>query len=408
MLLSSALMKYIVAILGLAVLMVVHEAGHYFAARAGGLRVTKFSIGFGPTLFKIQPENGFWVFASLGDRLKFKLWRHSSYARLRAEERGGDGATPYRDAEAEAGLGREANMTVFQVAVIPFLAYVQIAGMNPLEEQDPADRGSYANASLKTRVATIFAGPLANYLVASAVFFAPLMSRGVPTDPTLIRVAPNMPAAEAGLQDGDQIIEIDGDAVKSDWDKMSRHIVDKADTKIEVVVLRETSEGHKEKLTFDVTPKKPEEGDHAKIGVMPYGLKPTKNVGEVALAAIVLPPQIVVQALKQLGELVRGKSEAKLSGPKGMVDAMAEHYELGWVDFMLLLGNISTLLAVFNMLPVPALDGGRLLFLGYEATTRKRPNPTVEAHIHAIGLLMMLGLMVYVTLANDLGLGGGK
>ncbi len=151
MLLSSAVMNYVVAILGLAVLMVVHEAGHYFAARAGGLRVTKFSIGFGPTLFKVQPENGHWTFSSLGDRLKFKLWRHSSYARLKAEERGGEGATPYRDAEAEAGLGREANMTVFHVAVIPFLAYVQIAGMNPLEEQDPADKGSYANASLKTR-----------------------------------------------------------------------------------------------------------------------------------------------------------------------------------------------------------------------------------------------------------------
>src|SRR5947208_3022812 len=71
-------MKYVVAILGLAVLMVVHEAGHYFAARAGGLRVTKFSIGFGPTLFKILPDGGYWTFFALGDRLKFRLFKHTT------------------------------------------------------------------------------------------------------------------------------------------------------------------------------------------------------------------------------------------------------------------------------------------------------------------------------------------
>ena len=71
---------------------------------------------------------------------------------------------------------------------------------------------------------------------------------------------------------------------------------------------------------------------------------------------------------------------------------------------MTLLGVLSAILAAFNLLPIPALDGGRLLFLGYEAATRKRANPTVEAHLHVIGLVMMLGLMIYVTLANDFGL----
>src|SRR5688572_25720049 len=123
-------MTYIVAILGLAVLMIVHEAGHYFAARAFGLRVTKFSIGFGPTFFRIQPQDGFWTFVSFGERVKVKLFKHDP-------ERHGP--------------------TVFQVAMIPFLAYVQIAGMNPLEDIDPRDKGSYANAGIWGRIVTITA-----------------------------------------------------------------------------------------------------------------------------------------------------------------------------------------------------------------------------------------------------------
>src|SRR5690606_12704300 len=109
-------MSYAVAItltiLGLARLMVVHEGGHHLVARAFKLRVVRFSIGFGPALWRYQPR------------------------------------------------GSE---TVYQVALIPFLAYVQIAGMNPFEESDPADQGSYANASLTARILTIFAGPMANY-----------------------------------------------------------------------------------------------------------------------------------------------------------------------------------------------------------------------------------------------------
>ena len=144
-------MLYVVAILGLAVLMIVHEAGHYFAARAFGMRVTKFSIGFGPTFFKIQPEDGYWWFTTLADRIKIKLFKHDP------EKHG---------------------PTVFQVAMIPFLAYVAIAGLNPLEDVDPDDKGSYANASIWGRITTIIAGPLANYVFASVFFFMPLYFDG--------------------------------------------------------------------------------------------------------------------------------------------------------------------------------------------------------------------------------------
>src|SRR6185369_15846557 len=97
---------YPVAILGLAMLMVVHECGHFFIARAFGMRVTKFSIGFGPTFFKVEPKDGhFWFTTAMG-RVRLKMWKHD----------------PARHGP-----------TVYQVGMIPFLAYVQIAGMNPFE-----------------------------------------------------------------------------------------------------------------------------------------------------------------------------------------------------------------------------------------------------------------------------------
>src|SRR5262245_39642937 len=147
--------SYFLAALGLAVLMVVHEGGHYLAARRFGMRVVKFSIGFGPTLWKHKPKG---------------------------------------------------SPTVYQVAIIPFLAYVQIAGMNPFEEQDPNDKGSYANASLWARIVTIGAGPLANYLFASILlFFGFLLGGHRVLDETSMRVSvfEDGPAWQAGLRDGD-------------------------------------------------------------------------------------------------------------------------------------------------------------------------------------------------------------
>ena len=114
-------MSILLAILGISVLVIVHEAGHYLAARAFGMRVLRFSVGFGPTIAKFQPQG---------------------------------------------------SSTVFQIGLVPFLAYVQIAGMNPAEENDPNDPELYSNKSVLARFLTIFAGPFANYLIASVLVFS--------------------------------------------------------------------------------------------------------------------------------------------------------------------------------------------------------------------------------------------
>lgn len=360
----------VVSILGLALLMVIHEGGHYLAARAFGMRVTKFSIGFGPTFFKILPNAGRWWFTTAGDKIRIRLWKHDP-------ERHGP--------------------TVFQVAMIPFLAYVQIAGMNPLEEHDPKDKGSYANASLLGRTVTIFAGSLANYLIASVLFFVPLFFAGelVPSaNPTEVNVIENNPAAAAGLRDGDRIVEVAGTPVGT-WQEMAAVIVKHPKQEIPIAVQRAG-----EKLTLKVTPY--EDGGSGRIGVRPALVRREVSTAEALKMSVTRPPMVVKNLVVGLVQFVRGKVEGKLSGPVGIVTEGAEAAKRGWPDFMELLAALSAYLGAFNLVPFPALDGGRLMFLGYEAATRRRPNARIEAHIHAIGLLMMLGLMVYVTFANDI------
>src|SRR5271165_5565151 len=164
----------LVAILGLAVLMIVHEGGHYIAARRFGMRVVRFSIGFGPTLWKHKPKD---------------------------------------------------SPTVYQVALIPFLAYVQIAGMNPYEETDPKDTGSYANASVWARVVTIAAGPLTNYFFASVLIFMGLLIGGREVgDETSMRVVVEAGAAQAaGVQTGDRVLAVDDHEIHS-WESLRKAI----------------------------------------------------------------------------------------------------------------------------------------------------------------------------------------
>ncbi len=331
----------VIAILGLAILMVVHEGGHYLAARRFGMRVTKFSIGFGPTIWKHRPKD---------------------------------------------------SPTTFQIAIIPFLAYVQIAGMNPYEEIDPKDPGSYANASLWGRIATIGAGPLANYLFASVLmFFGFLLGGNTVVDDISMKVSIGKgPAAEVGMHDGDRIVAVNGESVH-DWDQLKRMVGSKAGEPIDVEVERGS-----EHLHFKPTPLA--SGEHkAKIMVGPYTTIQPVTVGQAAVLAVKEPPKVVYGLVKGLARMLSFKEKPELSGPVGIGKEMAAAAKDGAHTYLKLLGALSAYLGGFNLLPFPALDGGRLIFLLFEAASRRRADAKLEAKVHAIGLLMFLTLIAFVT-----------
>jgi regulator of sigma E protease len=327
------------AIAGLGILMVIHEAGHYFAARAFGMRVTKFSLGMAPVLYRLQPKG---------------------------------------------------SPTTFQIGAIPFFAYVQIAGMNPLEEVDPEDKGSYANASLLGRIVTIFAGSLANYLVASVFFLTAILISGQPKPTTTITVLKDQPAAIGGMIDNDKILEIEGAKV-GDWDDFRAKVGKRANQPTAVLVERK---GAPVKLT--ITPATTSDGS-GRIGAQTVFETVPVPFSDAVGMAVKMPPKVVYELVSGLVKVVTGKQKAELGGPAAIVKEGAKAAQGGWGDLLYFLGLLSANLAGFNLLPIPALDGGRLIFLGYEALSRRRPNAMVEAHIHLVGFFMLLALMLVVT-----------
>jgi regulator of sigma E protease len=338
----SSVAYALIAILGLAVLMVVHEGGHYLAARRHGMRVTKFSIGFGPTLYRHRPKG---------------------------------------------------SPTTFQIAIVPFLAYVQIAGMNPYDDNDPKDPASYANASLWARMVTIAAGPLANYLFASVLMFFGFVLGGnlvVEEDTMRVHIGESGPAAQAGAKDGDRIVAVNGEAI-ADWDQLKRIVGSHAGDKIDVEVER-----NGERLHLFPTPN-PTGDLKGKILVGPYSHVENVTIPEAAFLSLKEPPKVVYALVRGLVKIVAGKEKPELAGPVGIVRETANAAKEGVHTYLKLLGALSAYLGGFNLLPFPALDGGRLLFLAFEAAARRPADAKIEAKVHAIGLLMFLTLIAFVT-----------
>lgn len=338
----------LIAVFGLSLLVIVHEAGHYLAARAFGMRVTRFSIGFGPVIVSYRAKD---------------------------------------------------SPTTFQICAIPFLAYVMIAGMNPAEEVDPNDESLYPNKGVFARIVTIFGGPFANYLAASVLTFGLALGFGWPvadkvTEPMIVeRVVPGTPAAKAGLEDGDVIVQADGKPIRNVKELMAvTH--PRAGTPTEYVVER----AGKRLPPFTITP----QADDQKRGII--GVSPRVETtyqpvpaGKAALLAVVYPFELTVNTLIGMADQIQRRTTEGLTGPIGMGELVYKQVQKGIFPFVHILLAISVALGFFNLLPFPALDGGRLVFLGYELITRRRPNERIEAAVHTVGLLFLLGVIALVT-----------
>ncbi len=335
LLLYSKHMNVFLAILALGLLIVVHEAGHLVVARLCGMRVERFSIGFGPAILK---------------------WQHKG--------------------------------TQFQLAPIPFGGFVQITGMNPHEEFDEKDPAVYPNRPALLRFLTIFAGPATNVLFSSVLIFIVILGAGVMSGNKVNAVSAGS-AAEGVLLPGDLIVEVAGTPVE--FGGVTAEVQKSAGRPLDVTVLRGGTPTH-----VTITPKRSEAG----VWLLGIELTPERRrpvgLGTAVWQSLQYPVETSGKILTGLYMAVRGDAEVELTGPVGITDAISKSIKAGWMSGLEFLAMLNVMLGLFNLLPLPALDGGRLVFLSYELATRRRPNPKIEAAVHMVGFVFLLVVMVLV------------
>jgi regulator of sigma E protease len=365
----------LLAILSLGFLIVVHEGGHYFVARWCGMRIERFSIGFGPGIFKRKSKK---------------------------------------------------TGTIFQLAPIPFGGFVEIRGMNIAEEVDPEDRFAYPNRPAWQRFITIFAGPATNYI--SAVLLAACLytCHGVKSQWRWFGVSEVREGYDATgkLQPGDRILAVDHKPILADGDYTQPNgQTIHADPDNGLIARVNANKGAPVTLTIardgkelDVTvqPKiaKDDKGadaldpkDHKPyyiLGIVPSLQPDFIDVGVISSvgAALRYPVGQTKLIAGGLYDIISGKEKADPGGPKRIFDEFEKAWKLGVVSGIELLMMLSVYLGLFNLFPLPALDGGRLVFLAYEMVTRRRANPRIEAMVHMGGIMVLGVVMILVTLRD--------
>jgi regulator of sigma E protease len=336
-------MALFLAILGLGLLIMVHEAGHMFLARLMGMRVDRFSMGFGPTLLR---------------------WR-----------------------------GKK---TTYQIAMIPLGGFVQIAGMNPHEQLSADDPGSYAHKPAHARFATILAGPLTNYLFAIVIMCSVMLLWGFPNWQNMIlEVEKDSPAARAGLLPDDKIAAIDGKPVTT-VGEATEEIASSGGRPLRVTLVRGAS-----KVTLTVTPR-PKKRTF-RIGVA-FGRKLTFSplgAGSAIALGCLFPLDQTSKALAGFKQLFSGQAGVEqVSGPLEIVRQLKLSFEDSLAMALILLAILSVYLGLFNLMPLPALDGGRLLFLLFGMIFRRPVDQRIENAVHMVGFLLLLGLLLLVTFGD--------
>jgi len=283
--------------------------------------------------------------------------------------------------------------------------YVKMAGEMPTDESTGA-KWEFMSKPVSARALIIFAGPALNYILAFLVFITVFMLGNPQLTSTIGSTLEDYPAVQAGLKSGDRVIEIDGKPIEY-WEDILDAIHKKTEGRLQVKVLR----GRRE-LNYKITP----EVKHAKnvfgqdIKLALIGISPSEEIEFVKYA----PLQSVYLSANRVWGLTRvtyiglwrivtgGISfKESVAGPIGIYIITAQAARLGLVYVLQILAMISVCLAIFNLLPIPVLDGGHLLFLAIEKIRRKPLSPKLYEKITNVGLFFLILLMVFVFF-NDL------
>ena len=258
--------------------------------------------------------------------------------------------------------------TLYSLRMLPLGGYNKIAGMDPDDPDDP-ERGFNAKP-VTSRMLVILAGSLMNILLPVVIFFGLFLAFGmdVPENkPVLGQIIEGYPAEQSGLKEGDRILSINGKPVH-EWLDIRKNIADSGMQPIPFEIQRDT-----EKLTITVTP-----------GVNPETGKPF--IGN-----------IIKNMYASLYHMVTGKTKAEFSGPVGVAKMAGEVAHKGFDRLMQFTAMLSLNLAIINLLPLPALDGGHFLILLIEAVTGHKLGKTAMQNIQKVGVAMILALTIFAT-----------
>ena len=321
------------------ILVTVHEFGHFITAKLTGMKVEEFSIGFGPTIYQQQ--------------------------------------------EGE---------TLYSLRMLPLGGYNKIAGMDPDDPEDP-ERG-FNSKPVTSRMLVILAGSLMNILLPVLIFFGLFLAFGmdVPENkPVLGQIIEGYPAEQSGLKEGDRILSINGKPVH-EWLDIRKNIADSGMQPIPFEIQRD-----KEKLTITVTPGVNPETGKPFIGVVSSLKNVRLTPGQAAVASVTATKNIIKNMYASLYHMVTGKTKAEFSGPVGVAKMAGEVAHKGFDRLMQFTAMLSLNLAIINLLPLPALDGGHFLILLIEAVTGHKLGKTAMQNIQKVGVAMILALTIFAT-----------
>ncbi|SFA89764.1 RIP metalloprotease RseP [Clostridium frigidicarnis] len=332
-------MYFVIALLALGVLIIIHELGHFIMAKVNGVTVEEFSIGMGPKLFAI---NG--------------------------------------------------GKTQYTIRILPIGGYVKMHG----ESEEANDEGSFSKKSPLQRISIILAGPIMNLILPIIIYTIIALSYGYSTTEIKATI-PDSPAETAKILSGDKITKINDKKV-STWEDLSTEIYTSKDSTLKLEVKRNDSVKE-----IKLTPELNAEENRYMIGIEPARInKP--SFGQSIVYGLEETKSIIKQTFTALKTLVTGKASFKtdVGGPVSMIRISGAAAKAGIVTLLTLVAYISIQLAIFNLIPFPALDGGWTLLLLIELISGKKVNDKIVGTLNYIGFSILLLLMFLVTIKDIL------
>jgi regulator of sigma E protease len=358
--------KVLIFLVVLSILVVLHEYGHFLLARRNGVRVNDFAVGMGPTLLK-------WTSPRSGTNYRVNLLPIGGYCAMKGE----DGKTSEAEQQREFRAGQH-------------------------------DEDNFQAKSPLQRLAIVVAGPVANFIVALALLFFGATLFGIPGDVPSTRIAqliPGYPAERAGMRFGDSIVDIDGTAI-TNGNQLVSLIHDSIGKRLHV-----TYERGGVTHAVDVTPRKDIVAGKAvgRLGFAPADVLHRVGPIEAARVSWLEFSGVLTGTVGVLGQLfVHPALVAQLHGAVGMAQASATIQDFGLGIYLPFAAQISISLGIFNLLPIPALDGGRGIFILVEMLRGKPVDPEKEALVHFGGFALLMLLIIFISFHDIQNIVAGK